>query len=304
VRDKWTGPVGKAAWPDELWQTPNQLAEFAANEPEQTPLLGPFKRSQVGWLAAPPGAGKSMFALALAGAISMGSDFGPWEGHRDLLKTRVVDAELTARDLLGRLTVLGHRHSMMDFDHYGNRAALDLNGFRLGHPDDQDYIMHTCAQSAVVVIDNVTFTLDPAEGHNLYSPETINQMRPLFNWAKATGKLLIMVDHTNAEGKLAGSLNKQRLADWVIYLEPDSLLDTTELAFTVKWDKYRGEGRPKNEHSFTMDSLGKWEHREVIPLSAQVTEMLQDGIKHKDIADELGCSVTYVRKISAKRGRH
>jgi hypothetical protein len=302
-KERWTPElVGQAAWNPELWQTCGKLREFAANEPEQTSLLGPFKRSQVGWLAAPPGAGKSMFALALAGAISMGWDFGPWTGHGNIAKSRIVDAELTARDLLGRITVLGHEGSMMEYDHYGQRAALDLNGFRLGHPDDQDYLMHTCKESTTIVIDNVTFTLDPAPGHNMYSPETIQQMRPLFNWAKATGKLLIMVDHTNSEGKLAGSLNKQRLADWVVYLEPDSLMGDMELAFTLKWDKYRGEGRPKHEHAFSMDALGKWTHSEIIPLPEQILELLQGGATHKDVMQDLGCTPDQVKSVSRKRG--
>ncbi|MCP4090953.1 MAG: AAA family ATPase [Gammaproteobacteria bacterium] len=308
-KDDFLALMKKAIWEgekaeelDKQWMSVAQLASEALLEPEQHSLLGPFKRSQVGWLAAPAGVGKSMFALALAGAISQGSDFGAWKGTGEHTRARIVDAELTARDLLQRVKLLGHENSPMMFDTYGKRMGLDIDGFRLGHPDDQAWIQHTCKDSDVIVIDNVTFTLDPAPGYGIFAPETINQMRPLFNWIKAAGKLLILVDHTNAEGKLSGSMNKQRLADWVAFLEPDTCLDSMELAFTLKFDKYRGEGRPRRDTAFSMDSLGAWTNNEVIPLADQILEMLQNGAKIKEAAQDLGCSEVYVKKISAQRG--
>jgi RecA-family ATPase len=300
-QDKWTAElVGLPAF-KRNHQNYDELVEFAEGTPEPESLLGPFKRGQVGFIAAPPGVGKSMLAMSILGAICQGRDFGPWEAAQ-AKHGYLLDCELTPRDLVSRLKVLDCDHTVMRVDHYDFRASMDTDAFSLGDPDHQAYIRWACKLTDVIVIDNVTFCLDPAPGSNLYAPETINQLRPLFNWIKATGKLLILVDHTNAEGHLSGSLNKQRLADWVIKLEADTRMDTMELAFTLKWAKYRGQGRPKRDTAFSMDVLGKWTHNEIIPLAEQVLEMLQQGAKQKEIADELGCSHDYVRKISSQRG--
>jgi RecA-family ATPase len=301
VNDKWTGPVGLPAFKP-YSQNYSQLAEFAANTPEPVSVLGPFKRGQVGFIAAPPGVGKSMLAMAILGAICKGEGFGPWEGSQ-AQHGYLLDCELTPRDLLGRLNILNADHTLMRVDHYDFRASMDADAFSLGNTDHQAYLRWACKLMDVIVVDNVTFCLDPAPGSNLYAPETINQLRPLFNWIKATGKLLILVDHTNAEGHLSGSLNKQRLADWVVKLEADTCLDTMELAFTLKWAKYRGQGRPKRDTAFSMDMLGKWTHNEIIPLAEQVLEMLRDGATHKDIVQDLDCSIQYVKKLSRTRGK-
>jgi hypothetical protein len=302
TKERWTPElVGQAAW-KKAWQSTNDLKVFAQSTPEPEVLLGPFKRGQVGFIAAPPGVGKSMLAMALLGAISTGEGFGPWEGTGSFQHGYLLDCEMTARDLLSRLKVLGLDSGHLLIDHYDWRAHEEISGFSIGDVENQAYIRHTCKMLDVIVIDNLTFCLDPADHSNIYAPETINQLRPLFNWVKSTGKLLILIDHTNAEGKLSGSLNKQRLADWVVRLEADTCLDEMELAFTLHFDKYRGEGRPRRDIAFSMDSLGKWTHTNIIPLSEQVLEMLQQGGKHKEIADDLGCSIAYVKKISSQRG--
>jgi hypothetical protein len=302
VKDKWTPELVGAPAFTRHGHGLHKLIEFAEGTPEPVSMLGPFKRGQVGFIAAPPGVGKSMLSMAILGAICNGDGFGPWEGMGGTQMGYLLDCEMTPRDLVERLTVLGLEHSHMLVDNYDMRAAVDADGFSIGNPDHQAYLRWACKPMDVIVIDNLTFCLDPADHSNLYAPETINQLRPLFNWVKAAGKLLILIDHTNAEGKLSGSLNKQRLADWVVRLEADTCLDNMELAFTLKWDKYRGKDRPRRDHAFSMDTLGKWDFQEIIPLAEQIKEMLQQGASHKDIMRDLNCSPNQVKSVSRKRG--
>ena len=277
------------------------LEKLAANEPPETSLLGCFRTSQTGFIAAPPAAGKSLFALKLAIAISLGDDFGPWEGDGEIKQAVIVDAELTAQALHQRIKLLcGDRVPMMIVDTYVNRLALGMEPFMLGNPDHQAQLMRAASNAKVVVIDNVTFTLDPAPGKNLFAPETINQLRPLISWARNNGTLLIFIDHTNYEGNLAGSANKSRIADWVAMLEPDVRADDVSIAFTLKFTKYRGDDGPRREVAFQMTNAGEWSHREIVSLPEQVKELHEMGVSTQDIAAELGVTPQSVNRIKRK----
>lgn len=285
------------------FQAFNSLRALADSMPAPQTLLGPFKTGQVGFLAAPAGVGKSMFALAVTGAITRSEGLGVWEaapaGEQGVRLGKVIDAELTPADLVQRIRTLRMEASPIQYDHYTFRDICNREHFSLGNPVHQAYLMQNCERADVIVVDNVTFTLDPAEGHTLYSPETIAQMRPLFNWIRAAGKLLILVDHTNAQGQLAGSLHKHRLADWVALLEPDTLVGDLSIAFTLKFDKYRGEGRPKKDIAWKMTERGVWSAEYLQTLPDQIKELLRDGMSAKEVAEELGCSVRYVHKFRA-----
>jgi RecA-family ATPase len=296
---------GQDFWPPELWMGPNVLKERASNAPEQVSLLGPIRQGQVGWIAAPPGVGKSMFALSMAMQISLGEGMGIWGGCNELKLARLIDAELTDKSLYERTRYLLPADTIpaMQFNTWGLRESLGADGFSLGDPEHQLWLMQTAANSDVVIVDNISFTLDPAPGGNMYSPETINQVRPLLSWAHSHNKLLIFIDHTNAEGNLAGSLQKQRMADWVMLLAADECDEGDSLAFTLKWDKYRDADGPRinSEESWRLKTTGKWEHKLLPSLTDQIRDMLNSGGTPKEVSQDLGCHLSQVYRVKKSR---
>jgi len=295
---------GQEYWNADLWVDSEGLRELGLAEPAKEPRLGPIKSGQVGFIAAKPGVGKSMFALAIAIRLSQGLSLGHWGGSKERNITKLIDAEMTNRDLNERYqSMVGGDEPAVYFNTSGIREKLGYSPFSLGDPEHQMWLRHTAGGAECIIVDNVTFTLDPAPGGNMYSPETINQVRPLLSWAHNTNRTLILIDHKNAEGQLAGSLQKQRMADWVMLLERDDCVGDMELAFTLTWDKYRDRDGPKSgdQESWYLDSIGEWHGRNIPKLPDLVMELVRDGATQKDIAEELDVSVRHVRRIINSR---
>lgn len=283
----------------------HHIKRRAEEMPEPEPLIGNMARGQVGFLAGPAGSGKSLFAMSLAAAACTNTNLGEWKPGADpaLKLGFLVDAELTPYDLASRIELLGMNNAPITYNYSDSRDMTNMPPFLLGDAFHQAWLMHCAAAFDVVVIDNVTFTLEPAPGHNIYAPETINQMRPLFNWARSKGKLLILIDHTNSEGKLSGSMNKHRLADWVGLMDVQPLQDDQAANFDLKFEKWRGANRPRRDTNFILGVDGKWESKEILSLPEQIRELIEQGASKKECAEELDISIQYVRKISKTIGR-
>jgi hypothetical protein len=244
-----------------------------------------------------------MLLLKILSCISLGEHLGPWKSHTENpTLTKLVDAELRDQTLVKRICATGAQDALMQYDTYQHRDRHSPKPFLLGNTDDQQYLLETSQKAAAIGIDNVTFTLDPPEGHNLFSPETINQLRPLINAVRAHNQLLILIDHTNREGKLAGSMHKERMADWVMTLEPNITFDDMAFAFIGTWVKYRDEDGPKPGDQFSahMTTEGKWEVQELPSLTEQIIELLRDGAKPKEVAEELDCGKSKVYEVKRK----
>ena len=109
-------PIGREYWNPKLWMSLDELREIAASEPPQEDRLGPIKSGQVGFIAAKPGVGKSMFALAIAIRLSQGLALGHWSASKERQVTRLIDAEMTNRDLMERMA------SMMSSGAFSTRS--------------------------------------------------------------------------------------------------------------------------------------------------------------------------------------
>ena len=299
-------PQGQEYWNPELWVDSEGLRDLGLAEPPQEPRLGPIRSGQVGFIAAMPGVGKSMFALAIAIRLSQGLALGHWEASKERNVTKLIDAEMTNRDLNERYQSMigGGDEPAVYFNTSGIREKLGYSPFSLGDPEHQLWLRQTAAGAECIIVDNVTFTLDPAPGGNMYSPETINQMRPLLSWAHNTNRTLILIDHLNAQGQLAGSLQKQRMADWVMLLERDECVGDMELAFTLTWDKYRHRNGPKpgDQEAWYLDDKGEWHGRNVPKLPELVMDLVREGLNSKEISEELDVSLRQVQRIK-KQGR-
>lgn len=269
------------------------------NKPET--VIGPLQTGSWGIVAAPPGVGKSMWMAALIGAIAGKTRraAGDWIAphRRGVL---LVDAEMSPSELAGRYAQydLGEWCGFCDMDLIEQH---DQDAFSLGNREHQLALMKIGHKVDVVIIDNIEYTLDPADGHNIWSPETWKQVAPLTKWAKTHNKLLILVDHTNKEGNVQGSLSKQRGASFVITLEPE-YIEGAEPAFIAHFAKYRAQlDDPKLKRDRTWYYKGMDWYCEIKPtLPEQVIELAGEDMTQTDIAKALGIRQGTVSKILKK----
>ena len=164
------------------------------------------------------------------------------------------------------------------------RYLHDTGEFDLGNAAHQQLLMDACSDASLVVIDNVTFTLTAPDGRSIYDPETVNQLKPLIAWARTTGKCLLLVDHTNANGDIFGSKHKAKMANFMLKLEVDDSKD--DLTFNGTWTKYRGGPTPKPFEA-SLKALG-WEVKDALSLKDKIRAAIHAGEDPKDIIDEFG----------------
>jgi hypothetical protein len=287
----------------DFWLDPDGIREAAKNEPKRRQLLGPFQSGTVGFIMAASGVGKSMFALAIGAAIARMEDLGCWEGDGPGV-VKIIDAEMTLTDLSQRLDLMDITHAPnLKIDTLTHRLLNDTDGFSLGNQDHQQWLMREAdkdGQLNMLIVDNVTFTLDPAEGKGLYDPETINQIKPLLSWARQKGICLMLIDHTNREGHIHGHSNKERLAEWVCKLE--HVPDGGDLSFTCSFPKYRIGPNP-GKFDVSWSKLGGWVIDKEQTMTETIREMVRDGdMTKQEICKELDITrKTYERAIRAAR---
>tara|TARA_R110002020_G_scaffold13096_1_gene47301 strand:- start:226 stop:1467 length:1242 start_codon:yes stop_codon:yes gene_type:complete len=280
-------PYRTATWAD----VANRFNEL----PEEQWVCGPIQSGSIGFIAAKPGVGKSMLALGLANSISRGTPFADWNTPQPL-KVTLIDVELSTRFMYDRMSPYEWDHNMR-FDWQDWREAFSMESFCLGNPYHHKVVFDTCEDSDVIIIDNVTFALEPVRPGEIFNPETWQRVTELTMWAKTRNKTIIFVDHTNKADAIAGSMNKQRSADWVILLDAVSLPGAVPLEFTLKFDKVRykvDSGLTANKYVKCVDAV--WSMEGVPTVEEEISEMVVEGLTYKQIADEMGMSESTIKR--------
>ena len=281
------------------WQT--DIQERANRMPPPETVIGPLQTGCWGIIAAAPGVGKSMFAAMLAKAIS-GEYWGKachWKAPKRR-RTLLIDAEMTPHELAMRYDdePMGEHFALCHLDLLERH---DMPAFSLGDDMHQMLLMEAGRYADVIIVDNIEYTLEPAEGHNIWAPETWAQVEPLTRWAKAKNKLLIFIDHLNKEGGVQGSLAKQRGASFVIHLEPE-WVEKSKLAFTSHFKKLRylvNEDELRRDVLWWLEDMG-WQAEVRKSTKDLVIELRNEGMSNKQVAKELGVSERTARRISRK----
>lgn len=282
----------------------DSLMKRAEQLPNPQTVIGPFQTGTWGIVAAAPGVGKSMWMQWLITQVAAETppvDVAGWNmpERRHVL---LIDAEMGVHELASRYS--GHEYGeALAITHLDLLDRLGQPSFSLGNPEDQAALTVTAYLFDVIIIDNIEYTLDPAQGHNIWAPETWAQVAPLTHWAKANNKLLILVDHTNKEGGVQGSLSKQRGASFVITLESE-YIERADLAFTSHFKKYRNQIDRKiiQDRTWWLDG-DAWQCKINPTKTEQVVEMSNHGLSAKEIGSAIGLSKSQVYRI-INRNRH
>ena len=284
------------------FETVRELRARASEMAVPEIVCGPFQTGTWGIIAGGPGTGKSMFVMGLAEAITLGRKFGDWTVPKARSMV-IIDAEMTPHELARRIPMCipDERLLICTLD------LLERNGeppFSLGNIADQTALKDGSAGYDVVVVDNIEYTLEPKEGRDIWHPETWGQVEPLTRWAKAANKLLILIDHTNKDGHVQGSLAKQRGASFVMTLEPQ-FVEQSALAFSSSFSKmrYQIDESLKRKRVWWLDEFGDWHCEPEESKKNQIIDLMRQGISRKDIIAETGASRSFVYKICRQNKR-
>lgn len=268
------------------------------------PIIGQFMTGTWGIIAGAPGVGKSIIAAQLARAIAQGTAFCDWMPDKPR-RVALIDAEMTPlelRDRIGSGDIPNLYVSTLDLMERKGRECFGLGGDQC----DQTALMRVCKNFDVIIIDNIEYTLEPAPGKDIWHPESWKLVHPLLSWAKASNKLLILIDHTNAQGGVQGGLSKQRGASFIITLARSWVEDALH-AFEWIPGKCRYQTSRENlaKREFWIDPDGAWHSEVVANMADQIRELVAEGKDLAEIRKEMKgiCSADYCRKIVKRSGR-
>ncbi len=293
----------KAPSPDEGMpiQTMSELRAAAAKMPDPETVLGPFQTGTWGILAALPGVGKSMFISAIMRAVSLALPLGDYAAPARMHSVGVVDAEMSEKEIHERMPM-----DTPDTVHWITTDLLERHDhipFSLGNRSHQAALIEQCERLnlRMIFIDNIEYTLEPAPGKDVWHPETWRQVIPLIRWAKRTGRVLVFIDHLNAQGGVQGSLAKQRGASFVMKLEAD-YEEHAVMCFRAKFIKirYMVSNNLKANRKWWLEDSGEWRCEREMSKHDQVAQLLVEGVAQKDIALEVGLSKGQISKLARK----
>lgn len=247
IRPEWT-PEKR---PDDPLPLPPSLDEFRALEfPRPDPLIGPWSTQQLSLLYAPAGVGKTMFALALAWAMSMGLNFLHWKAQR-ACRVLYVDGEMVAARLQGRLSGV-ESPDLYIANLLGWGALCGLEPVNLATSEGQAVLLDWVERLRVEVafLDNL-MSLAWVEGVSLNSDEAWQPVRRLLMELRTRGVSVVVVDHANSAGQIFGTKTKLWHVDLAARLSHMEEEDEADLArfdgqipgsqprFRLSWDKVR-----------------------------------------------------------------
>ena len=274
----------------------DELTRRAAAEPARENWLGPFTSGAWGLIASEPGVGKSLFALALCGAISRGEDFGPWKGDNKARKVLLIDAELEYIDLAARRRVAGDMSNVsyltMDSLMEGGQDPLSIGGAAIQQELldlDWDFGCFDCLE----------YMLDPPEGGELYHADTWRQMHPFINTIKKQRRHAQFIDHTNKDGDIQGTRAKNKGNTYALKLTGLTIGRLENVNFKAELTKYRLEGyRRGDAWLWACLKDGRWTCEKVESTWARI-KALRDAdpkMTQKAIADKLEIDPSVVSK--------
>lgn len=295
--------AGTALDPVERMALPPPIREFLDLDfPPIEPLLGPISTQQIVLLYAPPGAGKTMFALGLAWAIANGLDFVGWTAARKA-RVLVVDGEMAGQMMQSRLAHTTAEDGWLYVANLANWAATaGYEPVNLCTDEGQETarIWINGLGAEVVVLDNL-MSLAWMDGMSMSSDEFWQPIRRFAVAMRAQGVTVIVVDHTNAQGEIFGTKTKLWHADLAMQLSPmggdeheeGSPMTVPRTRFQLKFAKVRetpdGAGQTTSDRVVEIGAVGqdwtwsggKEEQRQ------RAREMKTNGLTIRDIAEEL-----------------
>lgn len=187
---------------------------------ERQMVLSPILRGgDIVWLYGDPKSCKTWLGLSMAYAVAKGNlEIGKWTSEEPK-KVLYVDGEMLADDLTNRIKMIakgqGHSWEEMPF-HVICAKATETGSINVLEEEIQNQVLSMVQRSKIdmIVLDNVHCLTD----------NKVNEIRQLITWLFGLARMgvaVLVLDHTNSEGKLQGSASKNRMASLTVKVETD-----------------------------------------------------------------------------------
>jgi hypothetical protein len=267
------------------------------------PLLFP---GSIGMLYAPPGVGKTFFALWLAAACSAGGEFLRWTG---VCATKVlyVDAEMSSVNLVPRVKqiALSANFSIPK----GNLFFTAPDRFtnfevpRISEPSGQEWYSNQLRVTGakVLIIDNLLTASTPRAREN--DLELWSRIQPWLIQLRSQGIAIVIVHHAGKSGSQLGSMRHEVILNWTISLQrPGDYQQTDGARFEIHFKKGRDfvgeESEPMACQMVDNGSEVSWNWKF---LKQEIEEIIKKmhalKMTEAQIAKEAGTSIFKVKSV-------
>ena len=136
--------------------------------PERPKIVGDwFRDSDLGYIFAPRGIGKTWFAHALIASLTTGRDFGPWKVSKPV-PVALLDGEMPPDAVQERLKSLGADPSFLVVLSHQFLYDEAERSFQLSDPEQRSALLIYCREMGikVLVIDNLSSLSNVPENDN------------------------------------------------------------------------------------------------------------------------------------------
>lgn len=291
-------------------QTPVKLKYVKTNAidfvkkdfPPREHIIGPFVKQGLNMVYAPPGVGKTYFAMGLCYAIATGGEFLRWKCEK-VQSVIYFDGELPAFLLKGRLQDLFRLNpcEALNFDIVTpDEQSCPMPDFATN--EGQKEALELIGDAEFIVIDNIS-TLCRTGKEN--EAESWIPVQNFLLKLRRLGKSVLLVHHSGKGEVLSprGTSKREDTLDLVISLShPADYKAEDACSFQMKFRKSR-HFRTKDdiaELTATYNDFG-WAIEELEQSNLEkIKQLLNDGVKQKDIAEMTGLSKGYVSKTIHK----
>jgi putative DNA primase/helicase len=264
-----------------------------------------FRESDLGFIHARRGLGKTWFSLGLATSIANDTGFGPWKTHGKL-PVLYADGEMPLESIQQRIDGMGASDNLFVLNHESlfQDKQKSLN---LADPTAQDAITSLCLDKGikVVIFDNLSCLFtgikeNDNDAWEMVLPWLLSMRRHRIS--------VIIVAHSGRDGKnMRGASRREDAAFFVIRLE-----DVTDIGGEPLEGAKFVSVFTKNRNSPTDERRYEWEFRpfgnNLIQISYKeadglmvLVEWVKSGLTSaSDIAEEMGISKGQVSKMAKK----
>lgn len=259
-------------------------------------------------LYAPRGIGKTWMALSIAYTVASGAALCGWQAPEPV-PVLYVDGEMQAETMQQRLAavVAGTTEAPPTADMLQFLCA-DLH--ELGLPDlrdllAQEAIVELCEASGtkLLVLDNLSSLCRSGRENEADSWQPVQDFLLRL---RRKGVSVLLVHHAGKGGQQRGTSRREDVLDTVIALRRPVDYDPAEGArFEVHVEKSRvcaGEAvAPFELRLEERNGAAVWTRRSLEDAELRrVADLLEQGLRHRDIADELGISLGKVAKLARR----
>jgi hypothetical protein len=263
-----------------------------------------FKESDLGFIHARRGLGKTWFSLGLATAIANDTGFGPWRTHGKL-PVLYIDGEMPLESIQQRIEGMGASNNLYVLNHESlfqdRHHALNL-----ADPTAQEAITSLCLKNdiKVVILDNLSCLFSGIKENDNDAWEMV---LPWLLSMRRHRIAVIIVAHSGRDGKnMRGASRREDAAFFVIRLEDvDDASESSDGArFVSVFTKNRNCPNDERRYEWGFKPYGANQilitHKEADGIMVLV-DWVKFGLSSaSDIAEEMGMSKGQVSKMAKK----